>query len=147
MTAREYLRKAIRLDARIDSDIEEAARLREMATSLQSPGFEEHYGSNHPTEAPFARHVERLIDLERHINTEIDALVELKEEVRHVIDMVDDPNERMVLRYRYILNHTWDQIGEAMHASERTVRRWHGMGLRHIKVPTDNQKLSDNVRF
>lgn len=135
MTAKEYLQKAARLDARINSDIEEVAHLREMAISLGSPGFEEHHGSNRPTEAPFARHVERLVDLERQIDQEIDMLVDLKQELRQVIDSVDDPNERMVLRYRYIHNRNWGQISEAMHTSERTVRRWHGTGLQHIKIP------------
>lgn len=47
MTAKEYLRQAYRLDHRIDSDITEMERLREMACSIGSPGFEEHYDPNH----------------------------------------------------------------------------------------------------
>ena len=41
MTPKEYLKQAYRLDQKINSDIAEAARLREMASSVGSPGFEE----------------------------------------------------------------------------------------------------------
>ena len=37
MTTREYLKQAYRLDHKINSDIEEVARLRAMASSISSP--------------------------------------------------------------------------------------------------------------
>ena len=37
MTSKEYLRQAYRLDQKINSDIEEVARLREIAGSISSP--------------------------------------------------------------------------------------------------------------
>ena len=46
MTAKEYLKQAYRLDHRINSDIAEMERLREMVSSVGSPGFEEHYNPN-----------------------------------------------------------------------------------------------------
>ena len=137
MTAKEYLRQAYRLDQKINSDIAEAARLREMASNVGSPGLEEHYNPNRPTEAPFARTLEKVWEMEQAINTEIDRLVDLKEQIRTVIDKVENPDEQMVLRYRYIHNWTWEQIGDALFADERTIRRWHGRGLQHIKVPDD----------
>ena len=48
MTVKEYLKQAYRLDHRIDSDIAEMERLREMACSIGVPGFEEHHDPNHP---------------------------------------------------------------------------------------------------
>lgn len=135
MTPKEYLKQSYRLDQKINSDIAEAARLREMAASVGSPGFEEHYNPNRPTEAPFVRCLERVWEMEQKINAEIDKLVDLKEQIRTVIDKVENPDEQMVLRYRYIHNWTWEQIGDALFADERTIRRWHGRGLQHIEVP------------
>lgn len=135
MTAKEYLKQAFRLDHRIDSDITEMERLREMACSIGAPGFEEHYNPNHPTEAPFVRSLEKVWQMEEKINGEIDRLVDLKAQIRSVIEAVTDPNERMVLRYRYIHNMTWDQIGDELHADARTVRRWHGAALLHVELP------------
>ena len=39
MTAKEYLRQAYRLDQKINSDLEEVAALREMASSVSSAAF------------------------------------------------------------------------------------------------------------
>lgn len=135
MTAKEYLKQAYRLDHRIDSDIAEMERLREMACSVGSPGFEEHHNPNRPTEAPFVRALEKVWRLEEKINAEIDRLVDLKAQIRGVIEAVSDPNERMVLRYRYIHNMTWERIGDELHAGETSIRRWHASALAHVVLP------------
>ena len=135
MTPKEYLKQSYRLDQKINSDIAEAARLREMASSVGSPGFEEHYNPNRSTEAPFVRCFERVWELEQKINAEIDKLVALKEQIRTVIDKVENPDEQMVLRYRYIHNMTWEQIGDELRADESTVRRWHRRALAGVIVP------------
>ena len=135
MTPKEYLKQAYRLDQKINSDIAEAARLREMASSVGSPGFEEHYNPNRPTEASFVRCLERVWELEQKINAEIDKLVDLKEQIRTVIDKVENPDEQMVLRYRYIHNWTWEQIGDTLYADESSIRRWHSRALQQITVP------------
>ena len=137
MTVKEYLRQAYRLDHRIDSDIAEMERLREMACSIGAPGFEEHYNPNHPTEAPFVRAIEKVWKMEQKINAEIDRLVDLKAQIRSVIEAVSDPNERMVLRYRYIHNMTWERIGDELHAGETSIRRWHANALSHVVLPDD----------
>ena len=135
MTAKEYLKQAYRLDHRIDSDIAEMERLREMACSVGSPGFEEHHNPNRPTEAPFVRVLEKVWRMEEKINAEIDRLVDLKAQIRGVIEAVSDPNERMVLRYRYIHNMTWERIGDELHAGETSIRRWHANALSHVVLP------------
>ena len=137
MTAQEYLRQAYRLDHRIDSDIAEMERLREMACSIGAPGFEEHYNPNHATEAPFIGALEKVWKMEEKINGEIDRLVDLKAQIRSVIEAVSDPNERMVLRYRYIHNMTWERIGDELHAGETSIRRWHANALSHVVLPED----------
>ena len=135
MTAKEYLKQAYRLDHRIDSDIAEMERLREMACSVGSPGFEEHHNPNRPIEAPFVRVLEKVWRMEEKINAEIDRLVDLKAQIRGVIEAVSDPNERMVLRYRYIHNMTWERIGDELHAGETSIRRWHASALSHVVLP------------
>lgn len=135
MTAKEYLKQAYRLDHRIDSDIAEMERLREMACSVGSPGFEEHHNPNRSTEAPFVRVLEKVWRMEEKINAEIDRLVDLKAQIRGVIEAVSDPNERMVLRYRYIHNMTWERIGDELHAGETSIRRWHASALSHVVLP------------
>ncbi len=135
MTAKEYLKQAYRLDHRINSDLAEVERLRSMARSVNSPGFDAHYDPNHATEAPFIRCLEKVWQMEEKINAEIDMLVDLKQQMRLAIGTVTNADEQMVLRYRYIHNKTWEQIGDELHADKSTVRRWHGAALQHIRVP------------
>jgi DNA-directed RNA polymerase specialized sigma subunit len=135
MTNKEYLRQAYRLDQRINSDIEEVSRLREMASGISSPVLGDKVQTSHSGEAPFVRSIEKIMALEERINKEIDLLVDLKEQIRSVISAVPDVDERMVLRYRYIQGLTWEQIGLEMNADERTIRRWHGNALLHIALP------------
>ena len=141
MTPKEYLKQAYRLDHRINSDIAELGRLREMSTSISSPSLGEKVQTNRNTDSPFVKCLERIYSLEEKINEEIDLLVNLKEEIRSVIDMVSNTDERMVLRYRYIHNYTWEQIGDVLGADSRTVRRWHGQALGHVTLPENLLKI------
>ncbi len=141
MTPKEYLKQAYRLDHRINSNIAELGRLREMSTSISSPSLGEKVQTNRNTDAPFVKCLERIYALEEKINEEIDLLVNLKEEIRSVIDMVSNTDERMVLRYRYIHNYTWEQIGDVLGADSRTVRRWHGQALGHVILPENLLKI------
>ena len=135
MTAKEYLRQAYRLDHRINSDLAELERLRSMEGSISSPSLEEHFNPNRNTEAPFIRCLEKIWDLEQKIKEEVDKLISLKEQMRDVIDAVQNTDEQMVLRYRYIHNMTWEQIGDELRADESTVRRWHRRALAGVIVP------------
>lgn len=135
MTAKEFLRQAYRLDHRIHSDMAELERLREMASSVGSPGMEEHHNPNRLTEASFIRNLEKIWELQEKINQEIDRFVDLKEQIRNVIVTATNTDEQMVLRYRYIHNMTWEQIGDELHADRTTVYRWHNQGLSHVSLP------------
>jgi len=79
-----------------------------------------------------------------------DHLVALKAEIRDVINKVTDIDERMVLRYRYVHNFTWEQIGDELNADKSTIRRWHGNALNHVVVPENPiviQMLNSNEHF
>lgn len=135
MTPKEYLHQAYRLDHRINSDIEELNRLREMSSSISSPQLTERVQTPRSTEAPFVRCIYKIMELEEKINAEVDLYVDLKTEIRSVIEKVENTDEQMVLRYRYIHNMTWEQIGDELNADRTTVYRWHNTALRHVVLP------------
>jgi Protein of unknown function (DUF1492). len=141
MKVKEYLHQAYRLDKRIQSDIEEMECLREMATSVSSPSWDEKVQTSRNIDAKFVRCLERIIDLESKINAEVDNLVALKEQIRCVINEVADTDERMVLRYRYVHNFTWEQIGDELNADRTTVYRWHNTALNHVTLPENPIKI------
>ena len=135
MTAKEYLHQAYRLDHKINSDIEELQKFREMSCSISSPQFGERVQTSRSQEAPFVRCVEKILDLEKKINEEIDLFVDLKKEIRSVIERVENTDEQMVLRYRYIHNLTWEQISDELNADKVTVWRWHKKALQNTVLP------------
>ena len=141
MTVKEYLHQAYRLDHRINSDIEELQRLREMSYSLSSPTLGDRVQTSKSNEAPFVKCVCKIRDMEEKINAEIDLFVDLKKEIRSVIEKVENTDEQMVLRYRYIHNMTWLDIGDELHADKSTIRRWHGSALSHVVLPDNPIKI------
>ena len=136
MQAKQYLKQAYRLNELINSDLEELAELKIFSTSISSSNLSgmprSGTGNVEPT---FARAIDKIIDLENHINEEIAHLVDLKKEIRSVINEVIDGDEKLLLKYRYINFLTWEDICEKMNVSIRTAHRIHTSALEHVKVP------------
>lgn len=138
-TAQRYLSKAHRLDQRIQLDQAELDNLRELASSVGSPGFDEHYNPNHASEAPFVETLEKIWEMERKISREMDRLISLKQEILSVLARVPDVDERLVLTYRYLRDMSWTEISEELGVSDRTIRRWHDRALSHVVVPESKE--------
>lgn len=145
MTAKEYLSQGYRLDQRIRLVSEEITNLQELAGSVSSPGFEEHYNATRNTEAPFIRTIYKIMELEDKQNDLLNQMLEFKQEMCEVIDSVNDLNERMVLYYRYVVNESWQDIGKRLFVDERTVRRWHNKALSHVMLPENPMVLEKRL--
>lgn len=136
MTAKEYLRQAYRLTQRIKLDTVEVNNLREMASSVSAIRYDrERVQATRNMDAPFMRTLERLWNLEQKTANELELLSRLQKQVWEVIEAVPNTDERMVLKYRYLHNYTWEEIGKELSADERTIRRWHGQALQHVVLP------------
>ena len=70
MTPKAYLNQAYRLEQRIRLHQEELENLRMLASSVGSPGFEEHYNPNRPNDAPFVKTLDRIWEKEKKVNEE-----------------------------------------------------------------------------
>lgn len=110
------------------------AALRGMASSVSSPQLTERVQMSRKGDVTFVRCIEKITELEGKINFEIELLIDLKKEIRAAITIVEDTDERMALKYRYVHNYTWEQIGSELHADFWTLRRWHGAALLHVKL-------------
>ena len=67
MTAREYLSQAYRLEQRIVLLKDEIEALKEVMSSVSSPGLEEHYNATRNTDAPFVKTVEKLMEYQEEL--------------------------------------------------------------------------------
>ena len=135
MTAVEYLNQVGYIDRKIKVDLMELEELRARAVSVSSPAFGERVQSTRSTEPPFVRVLERIWEKESRLNQELMELEEKREEVKAVIEQLENPDERFVLLYRYINRMTWEEIGLELHVGRTTLHRWHKDAIAKIKVP------------
>ncbi|MCI1693244.1 DUF1492 domain-containing protein [Aneurinibacillus aneurinilyticus] len=135
MTAKEFLKQAYRLNELINSDLEELQNLRELSRSVSSTVLEEKVSRTKCTDPPFEKYVIRIVDLEQQIQQEVERLIKLKSDIREAINQMENVDEKLLLRYRYINFLNWEEICVNLNVSMRTVHRLHSSALQHLKVP------------
>ena len=135
MTAKEYLKRAYLLDKQINVEIQELDSLKSMRGQVQGVFYGERIGSNPNREALFVKTLEKIWDREQKINEKIDKLVDLKTEIDAAIDQMENVEERLLLKYRYLKNESWEDIAMDLNVSYRTVHRIHASALRNFVVP------------
>ena len=137
MTAEAFLSRAYRVDDSIEYLTRKMKQADEMAASLGSPDFEEHYNPNRPQEARFVTLLEEADECRAQIAEALHEKLRIKKEIQKAILEVEDPDERLVLSYKYLEGLSFTDIGIRMHADRKTVSRWHDSALSHVRVPED----------
>ena len=128
MTVKEYLRQVFKLDKQINSKIEMLRDLNSLATKCTQvlTGMPHNpSGSKHSMEDTIVK----IIALQEEINKDVDALVDLKTEIMHVIDSVPDSDCRVLLEKRYLSFKTWEDIAADMNFGTRYVHILHKKAL------------------
>ena len=136
----ELFNKVRLLDMEIDTLIEESQSIRDMATRVTST-INDMPGAPLKNNDRFQDTMISLIDYERKINSRIDELVNLKQEINDVIGKLPRLEHRIVLTKRYLQRKRWEQIAVEMKYEERQVRRFKTEALNLA-----DQILSENVR-
>ena len=137
MIAKDYLKRAYLLDKQINVEIQELESLKTMRGQVQGVFYGERIGKNpnRNLEAPFVKTIEKIWEREQSLNEKIDRLVDLKTEINAAIDKLEDVEERLLLKYRYLKNESWEDIAMDLNVSYRTVHRIHASALRNFVVP------------
>lgn len=137
MIAKDYLKRAYLLDKQINVEIQELESLKSMRGQVQGVFYGERIGTNpnRNLEAPFVKTIEKIWEREQSLNEKIDRLVDLKTEINAAIDKLEDVEERLLLKYRYFKNESWEDIAMDLNVSYRTVHRIHASALRNFVVP------------
>ncbi|NFL36803.1 DUF1492 domain-containing protein [Clostridium botulinum] len=132
MTAKEYLSQAYRIDQRINSKLEQIVSLRALATKATStlsdmpPSGTRNIHSMEDT-------IAKMVDLENEINVDIDALVNIKQEVVTTIKKVDNQEYQTLLELRYLCFKSWEQIAMELGYDLRWIYRLHQRALAVVK--------------
>lgn len=133
VNAKQYLKQAYKLNERIESDKIELENLRSLSTSIAGDMTQEKVQSSASGDKTL-NIICAIVDLEDEIKNEIEKLIRLKKEIRDVINKVEDVDEMLVLKYRYLMFLQWDEICEKMNYSKRQMYRIHDSALEHVKV-------------
>ena len=81
MSAKEYLNQAREIDALIHSKLRELDYWRDLSRRISGSHFEEQHNPNRPSDAPFARCICKIDELERDISHMVDEYVDLQKSV------------------------------------------------------------------
>lgn len=115
MTAKQYLKQAYRLNELIKNSLTEIENLRAMSTRIASPDLtKERVSKSKSTDAPFENAVNKLVDLEATVAEQADEYIQLHDEIRDMIKLIDNSDYVLVLQNRFLLFHKWEQIAKDM---------------------------------
>ena len=142
MTVKEYLSQSYRLEHRIELCRLEIEQLRELVTAIRSAGFEEHYNATRNTSSQFEKILMKIMEMEEKEGIMLETLLTFKEELKSIINSIENKDERLVLYYRYCYCMMWTQIADKLGWDARTIKRWHNKALTKISLP-DNPTVID----
>ena len=131
MQAKEFLNKIRYIDMMIDCKLEQINDLRDMLTSIGSPLGDKVQASLDPDKLTIP--INKIIELEKEINEDIDNLVELKKIARNTIEQLENEVEKVILYKRYFENKSFEQISVEMGYSWRQIHRLHGNALKDFE--------------
>ena len=124
MTAKEYLEQAFQIDQRINSKIAMVDSLNMLATKATTTISDMPRNPNRAT-SMMGDAVEKIIDLQLEINSDIDQLVDLKRDMIKAIKTVENTEYQTILEFRYLCFKTWAQIAAEMGYNVRHIYRIH----------------------
>ena len=128
-----YLKRYINLDREIDRKLEEVARLRAKLTRVTEVYTAEPKGGGSirgKTEGIIAK----IVDLEKEIDADVDRLISIRDNIKTIIESVEDDRERLLLQYRYLEGRTFEWIAAEMNYSWRQIHRLHSQALTNLKM-------------
>lgn len=136
MTAKEYLQQVHNLDRQIDSKVEMLTELNALATKCTAvlTGMPH---SPSGSKSQMADTIDKIVDLQSEINTDIDRMVEIKAEVIRVIGCVQDVNCRVLLEKRYLSYKTWEEIAADMNFGLRYIHILHKKAIAAVAASID----------
>lgn len=130
MTAKEYLKQIRKANIMINYKQRQLDELRELCTSITCPINSDKVQTSGVSDK-IGDTVSKIIDLQNIINSDIDRLVDLKQEIMAVIDKLDATYLQLIY-LRYFEFQTWEQIACEMNYSCPWIWKLHGEALQKV---------------
>ncbi|MCM1439354.1 MAG: DUF1492 domain-containing protein [Roseburia sp.] len=133
MTAKEFLEQTFVLRKQIEDKKAELENYRDMAENLCGCRYGERLSAMKSTEPPFLKFSEKAMELEKEIKLDEQKLISLSGEILGIIDTLENVNERLVLRYRYLMFMSWKDIAAKMRYSRQWIFAKHSEALKNLE--------------
>ena len=138
VNTKQFLSQAYKLNEQIECDKEELESLRSLAESVSGDMTQERVQIS-VTGDKIVNIISKIVDLENEIHDEIEELIDLKKVIRDTINKLENVNEKLVLKYRYLMFFQWDEICDKLNYSKRQIGRIHDSALENIEIPLQVQ--------
>jgi deoxyxylulose-5-phosphate synthase len=132
MNAKDFLGQAFRLDCRINSKLEQIEALNCLATKVTAPAVNDMPGSPNRNIHQMEDVIVKVMDMRDDLKEAAKELLELKQQIMGVIQMVEDTDQRTLLELRYLCFKTWEDIAADMNFGTRYIHILHGKALAEV---------------
>ena len=131
MTAKEYLNQLIAMDNAINRKQQRLATLRDVAMNT-TPNYADEAVQRTREKNPLENIMSKIVDLDREIDEDIDALVDFKAEVWEKLDKIADERYKRILWLRYADRKTWRYIALELNFIIRYIHKMHLKALAEL---------------
>lgn len=122
MTVRDYFENAYKIDQRINSKIERIQAYESLATNISST-ISGMPGSGNRNIHKMENLLVKVADLQNEVQEELEQLIDMKVEITHLINKLENREQQLILEQRYLCMKTWEQIAVDLGYHSRHVRR------------------------
>lgn len=128
----QYLKRYQSINKSIDQKLEEIAMWRNRASKMGHSLSDMPRGGERQDLIQSA--IDKICELETSINSEIDQLMLVHQDIENIINQVQNEVLGTLLKCRYLNGFTWEQIAVLMNYSYSQVCRLHGKALNEVKM-------------
>lgn len=129
--AKEYLSQAYYIDKRIDTLNNELIMLESKLCKCTANYNSAGHSNN--TRSAFEYTIDKVMQYRDRLNNEIDNLVDKKNDIKRMIDKLDNDKEKIILHKRYINFQNFESIAEDLDITPRQVYKIHKKSLEKIE--------------
>ena len=114
MNAKQFLRRAYKLNVRIDSKLEQLEHWKSLAFKITSILKADFVDNGSRTKSPMENAVVKIVVAENELNDAIERFINIKKDINETLDLMDNENERILLELRYLCFNSWEEIAVKM---------------------------------
>ena len=134
MTSKEFLQRPMRLRWRIDALKLQKEQYQELANSIPGGNYDKPVvQKTRSNEAPFIKWIDKIMDVEKKIESLEAEYETAKAEVVKAIEKLPNPDYQTILIMRYLNEYSWADICDKLYISLSTAKRWHWDAINNLE--------------